>query len=89
MISAQGFNMDREKISVVTNWPTPKTIKQIRGFLGLAGYNRKFIRGFASIAASLIDLLKNYAYVWDDLASRGCIQQALGGLNKCSSAGFT
>lgn len=55
--------MDVEKISAVTNWPIPKTIKQIRGFLGLASY----IKGFVSIGALLTDLLARDAHAWDNL----------------------
>lgn len=62
IFSAEGVSMDREKIEAILDWPIPKTIKQIRGFLGVAGYYRKFIKNFGMIAASLSDLLKKDSY---------------------------
>ena len=50
-VSGQGFAMDKDKVQVVLQWPTPITIKQLRGFLGLAGYYRKFIKSYAVIVA--------------------------------------
>jgi len=49
---------DQDKISAVTNYPVPKTKKQVRGFLGLTGYYRKFIQNYAEKAAPLTDLTK-------------------------------
>lgn len=51
---------DPEKIAVVENWPTPTTVKEVRSFLGFAGYYRRFIPHFAQIAAPLQELLRGY-----------------------------
>jgi hypothetical protein len=48
-----GVKVDPEKISVIDNWQTPKSEKELRSFLGLAGYYRKFSKGFSQIAAPL------------------------------------
>jgi hypothetical protein len=62
VISIKGVATDRKKIEAVANWPTPQTLKELRGFLGLAGYYRKFIRHFGIISKPLIDLLKKNNY---------------------------
>lgn len=50
--------MDPAKISVVLRWPTPTSLKSVRGFLGLTGHYRRFIRDYGKIAAPLTELLK-------------------------------
>ena len=55
--------MDSDKVTVVASWPTPRSPRGVRGFLGLAGYYRKFIRDFGSIAAPLTRLLRKEAFV--------------------------
>jgi len=47
--------VDPEKIKAITSWPQPVTVKQLKGFLGLAGYYRKFIKNYGAIAKPLID----------------------------------
>ena len=54
---------EEDKVKAVKDFPTPKTKKEVRSFLGLAGYYRKFIPNFASIAAVLTDLTKKSAPV--------------------------
>ena len=51
--------MDPRKIKAVQDWPTPNGPRDVRGFLGLAGYYRKFIHRFAARAAPLFDLTKH------------------------------
>ena len=50
IISDQGVIVDWEKIKAITSWPQPMTVKQLKGFLGLAGYYRKFIKNYGAIA---------------------------------------
>lgn len=47
------------------NWPVPTNIKQLRGFLGITVFYRRFIKNYASISFDLTELLKKYAFHWD------------------------
>ena len=52
------IHKDQEKVTAVRNWPELKTVREVRQFLGLAGFYRKFIEGFSKIAKPLTDILK-------------------------------
>ena len=68
-VSEEGIGTDPSKIDAVTTWPTPKSIKELRSFLGFCSYYRRFIRGFSTIARPLHILTeKNRLYVWNDNA---------------------
>jgi len=64
-VSGEGVSMEKEKVQAVINCPIPLNLKQLRGFLGLTGYYRRFIKGYASIAGSLTNLLKKDNFQWD------------------------
>ena len=58
--------MDPSKVDVMLQWETPKSVTEIRSFLGLAGYYRRFIKGFSKLALPLTKLTcKGKAFVWD------------------------
>ena len=61
VLSSQGIKQDPEKVSAIHGCATPKTLKDLRAFMGLASYYRKFTRNFADIAAPLTDLTRGYS----------------------------
>jgi hypothetical protein len=79
MISGEGVAMDRQKVQAVLDWPLPKSPRAARGFLGLAGYYRRFIKDFGIIAAPLTALLRKDGFRWnvDAEGAFRALQQAL------------
>ena len=67
VISVEGVNVDPQKIEAVVNWKPPRNVSEVRSFLDLAGYYRKFVEGFSKIAAPLTKLTrKDVKYDWVD-----------------------
>lgn len=69
-ISSQGVSNDRRKVKAVKNLPEPKTVTQLRGFLGLAGYYRRFIQGYGVISKPITDLLRKDGFNWTKKAEK-------------------
>ena len=79
VVSAEGVVTDPNKISSVVDWPTPTSVTDIRSFLGLCSYYRKFIKDFAKIADPLTRLTqKDVPFKWDSKA-----QEAMDALKLC------
>jgi hypothetical protein len=79
-VSADGVATDSSKIESIRNWPRPDNQKELRGFLGITGYYRKFIKHYAIISQPLTGLLKKGAlYVWTDTSETAfcTLKQAL------------
>ncbi|GBG72657.1 hypothetical protein CBR_g12230 [Chara braunii] len=66
VLDGDGIKPEDSKIVAIRDWPTPRTLTELRSFLGLANYYRKFVRNFSTIAAPLRRLLKKEAiWQWD------------------------
>nr|GFB12067.1 putative reverse transcriptase domain-containing protein [Tanacetum cinerariifolium] len=67
IVSADGITMDPAKVEAITKWPRPTTVTEVRSFLGLAGYYRRFVEGFSLPALSLTKLMrKGEKFVWNE-----------------------
>lgn len=64
VISAAGVATKPENIEAILNWPIPKTLTKLRGFLGLTGYYRRFVKDYGKICRPLHDLLKKNGFHW-------------------------
>ena len=69
MLSREGIEVDKAKVELISNLPTPKCVKDIRSFLGHTGFYRRFIRDFSAIAHPLCNLLaKDVTFEWSHAA---------------------
>nr|GFC06104.1 putative reverse transcriptase domain-containing protein [Tanacetum cinerariifolium] len=65
--SAEGIMMDPAKVEAITKWPRPTFVTEVRSFLGLAGYYRRFVDGFSRLALPLTKLMrKGENFVWNE-----------------------
>ena len=70
-MSASGMSVDPGKVEAVMSWERPKSVFEIRSFLGLAGYYRRFIEDFSRLAVPMTRLTrKEVKFVWDDSCER-------------------
>ncbi|XP_074351813.1 uncharacterized protein LOC141690960 [Apium graveolens] len=67
IVSGRGIELDHAKVEAITNWPRPSNVTEVRSFLGLAGYYRRFVEGFSSIALPLTQLMRmGIKFEWND-----------------------
>ncbi|WZZ15171.1 hypothetical protein YC2023_108260 [Brassica napus] len=67
IVSGEGVSVDPEKIRAIKDWPRPCSATEVRSFLGLAGYYRKFVKGFASLAQPMTRLTgKDIKFTWSE-----------------------
>lgn len=80
VVSSGGVATDSDKVSAVKNWPAPSNVKEVRSFLGLAGYYQRFIRNFAQLAAPISSLLKQevtFSWTGDQQRAFEALKEAL------------
>jgi hypothetical protein len=68
IIGVKGVQVHQEKIQAIVDWPTPKTLTKLRGFLGICSYYRRFVKGFSQLCAPLTDSTKKGASRWSEEA---------------------
>ena len=67
VLIAQGIEMDEDKVKVIPDWPTPKSVTEVRSFYGLDSFYRRFAKDFSTIATSSTDIVKKFfEFKWND-----------------------
>lgn len=79
-ISEEGIQPDHDKVKAIKSVSTPTTVKEVRAFIGMTSYYRRFIANFSDIAEPLINLTRKYSrFLWDDAcqAAFDCLKEKL------------
>jgi hypothetical protein len=69
LVGKVGVTVDPKNIEAMQDWPHPKTLNNLCGFLGLTSYYHKFVMNYGNIAAPLTALLKNNSFTWTPVAT--------------------
>ena len=71
VVSGEGVSIDVSKVEAVLDWAQPKSVFEIRSFLGLAGYYRRFVKDFSRLASPLIRLTRmGVKFVWSETCEK-------------------
>jgi hypothetical protein len=75
VVGAKGIAVDEEKVKAIKEWPTPKSITEVRSFHGLASFYRRFVKDFSTQAASLTEIVKkSVGFKWGSEQDRAFIE---------------
>jgi hypothetical protein len=69
-VGKDGIRVDKKRIEAMQEWPHPKTLKILHGFLGLTGYYCKFVKNYRKIATPLTTLLKKNSFTWTPVVAQ-------------------
>ena len=83
IISAEGVQVHMEKIRAIRDCPMPNTVTELKGFLGIFTYYRRYVKGFSQFTTPLTDLTKNGAFTWTVLAHK-TFEEMKGIMSSCS-----
>ena len=73
--SAKGIEVDEEKVKAIKEWPTPKTITEVRSFHGLASFYRRFVKNFSTLVAPLTEIVKkSVGFKWGSEQDRAFVE---------------
>jgi len=76
-VSGLGIETDQSKVEAIMSWPVPTSVKEVRSFLGLTGYYRRFIKDYAEKAAPLHALTKRFQWTHETQSAFELLKQAL------------
>ena len=75
VVSAKGIEVDEEKVKAIKEWPTPKSITEVRSFHGLTSFYPQFVKDFSTLAAPITEIVKkSVGFKWGNEQDRAFIE---------------